>query len=99
VSHSHWPTRFPQSKTHRCPLPKAECDALWTAYLHDHVGLPCHKEIKSGGKVATCTLRGMAKADSRAVDKERQEADFLKFQVKEALRVAQLLKEQDDAIP
>ena len=34
-------------------MPKAECDALWTAYMHGHEGRACEKEQLPGNKTET----------------------------------------------
>lgn len=60
MSHSHWPTREPftlLAQTRRCNLPKAECDALWSAYQHHHEGQACVKRVEPGNAQATCVLR------------------------------------------
>lgn len=59
MAHSHWPTREPftdLNRRRRCDLPKQECDALWTAFQHGHVGQVCEKTVLPGNKASTCRL-------------------------------------------
>ena len=93
MSHSHWPKSWPEFNTRRCSLPKKDCDALWAAYLHDHVGLPCRKLVQPGNKIATCTLRGMAKRLATGVRAADQQAAFESYMKIEARRVAEILEE------
>lgn len=95
--HSHWPKGWHEHDTLLCQLPKAECDALWTAYLHDHVGLACRKEIKPGNKTATCTLRGQAKREGHADKVAREQEQFDAYIESEARRVAEILEEYPNA--
>ena len=67
MSHSHWDAkRFPEAnRLSRHEMLKAECDALWTAYLHGHEGTPCDKRVEEGAKVALCVMRPNAALKKR----------------------------------
>jgi hypothetical protein len=50
-SHSHYP-----GITCTGPLTKAQCDLLWTQYMHGHEGAACVKEVLPGNVKASCVL-------------------------------------------
>jgi hypothetical protein len=72
-------------------MPKADCDRMWTQYLHGHEGRECVKDVKPGNKIATCILKSADKEHVNADEQARRDAVFEAFSNAEARRYAALI--------